>query len=84
MMDGFIHWPKPYLLLSATYDEVLSWMTNIWIIITWYVIVIATLQIHNTLNFFPQGMTKNVGLTFSVGDTTPRFTNIIEQENWNW
>ena len=25
-MDEFIHRPKPYLLLSSTYDEILSWM----------------------------------------------------------
>jgi hypothetical protein len=29
-MDEFIHWPKPYLLLSATYDEILSWMNERW------------------------------------------------------
>jgi hypothetical protein len=29
-MDAFIHWSKPYLLLSATYDETLSWMIEIW------------------------------------------------------
>ena len=28
-----------------------------------------------------QGMTYNVGLTFSGGDTTPRFTINIEQDN---
>ena len=28
-----------------------------------------------------QGMTNNVGLTFSVGDTTPQFTISIEQDN---
>ena len=26
MMDEFICWPKPYLLLSATCFEILSWM----------------------------------------------------------
>ena len=26
MMDEFIHWAKLYLLLSATFDETLSWM----------------------------------------------------------
>ena len=31
-----------------------------------------------------QGMTDDVGLTSSVGDTTPRFTISIEQENHNW
>ena len=30
MMDEFIHWPKPYLLLSPTCDEILSWMIEIW------------------------------------------------------
>ena len=30
MMDEFIHWPKPYLLLSATCDEILSWTIEIW------------------------------------------------------
>ena len=29
-MDEFIHWPKPYVLLSATCDEMLSWMIEIW------------------------------------------------------
>ena len=28
--DEFIHWPKPYLLFSATCDEMLSWMIEIW------------------------------------------------------
>ena len=31
-----------------------------------------------------QGMTNNVGLTFSVGDTILQFTINIKQENWNW
>ena len=30
MMDEFIHWPKPSLLLSSTCDELLSWMIKIW------------------------------------------------------
>jgi hypothetical protein len=30
---------------------------------------------------FLQGMTNNIGSTFSVGDTTPRFTISIEQNN---
>ena len=29
MMDEFIHWLKPYLLLSATCDEMLSWVIEI-------------------------------------------------------
>ena len=35
MMDAFIHWPKPYLLLPTTCDEILSWMIEIWMEITW-------------------------------------------------
>jgi hypothetical protein len=30
---------------------------------------------------FLQGMTNNVGLAFSVGDTTPQFTINIEQDD---
>ena len=30
MMDEFIHWPKPHLLSSTTYDEMLLWMIEIW------------------------------------------------------
>ena len=29
-------------------------------------------------------MTNNIGLTFSVGDTSPQFTISIEQDNNNW
>ena len=29
MVDEFIHWPKPYLLLSSTYDETLLWMITL-------------------------------------------------------
>ena len=30
MMDEFIHWPYPYLHLSTTCDEILSWMIGNW------------------------------------------------------
>jgi hypothetical protein len=30
MVDEFIHWPKPYILLSATCDEILSRVITIW------------------------------------------------------
>ena len=30
MMDEFIHWPKPYLLLLATCGEMLLWMIEVW------------------------------------------------------
>jgi len=80
MMVEFIHWSKPYFLLSITCDEMLSWMIEIW------------MKNHsvsdsncNTINLNPlkilQEMTNNVGLAFSVGDTTPRFTISIEEDN---
>ena len=73
MMDEFIHWPKPYLLLSATCDEILSWVIEVW------------MKNHlvsdgncNTVNLDPppnflkkRGMTNNVGLAFIVGDIVP-------------
>ena len=30
VIDEFFGWPKPCLLLSATCDEILSWMVGIW------------------------------------------------------
>jgi hypothetical protein len=30
MIDEFIHWPKPYLLLLVTCDETLSWKIETW------------------------------------------------------
>ena len=30
MMDDFIHWSKPYLLLSKTCDEILPWIIKNW------------------------------------------------------
>ena len=31
MIDELIQHLKSYLLLSATYDEILSWMIDIWV-----------------------------------------------------
>ena len=85
-MDEYIHWPKPYLLLSATCDEMLSWMINIWM--KNYLVRDSNCNTANLHSPPPkkkqktkQGMTNNVGLTFSVGDTIPRFTISIEQDN---
>ena len=71
MMDEFIHRPKPYILLSTTCDEILSWMIEIW------------MKNHlindsncNTINLLSP---NNVGFIFSVGDTIPRFTISTEQ-----
>jgi hypothetical protein len=35
VMDEFIHWPKPYLLLSTTCDETVPWMIEVGKKITW-------------------------------------------------
>ena len=80
MMDEFIHWPKPYLLLSATCDEILSWMIEIWMTNH---LVTATSQIYNLSNKL-QGVTNDVGLTLGVGGIIPWFTVRIEQANQNW
>jgi hypothetical protein len=68
--------------LSATCDELLSWMIEIWMNnhLVQQLTVIATLEIYSPLENL-QGMINIVGLTFSVGDTMPRFTNSIEQDN---
>ena len=29
-MDEFTRWPKPFALLPTIFDEILSWMTRIW------------------------------------------------------
>ena len=77
MIDEFIRWPKPYFLLSATYDEILSWMTEIWMKNH-----LVSASICNTVNVSSppklQGMTINGGLTFSVGDTILRFAISVE------
>ena len=70
MMDEFIHWPKPYLLLSATCDEILSWMIEIWM--KNHSVSESNCNIVNP---------NNGGLAFSVGDTTLRFTISIEQDS---
>ena len=30
MKDEFMYWPKPYFLFRTMYDEILSWMIEIW------------------------------------------------------
>jgi hypothetical protein len=79
-MDEFLHWPKFYLLLSSTCDEKLSWMIRIWM--NNHLVSDSNLQDHKSI--IPaktlQGMTNNIGSTFSVGDTTPRITVSDEQD----
>ena len=81
MMDEFIHWPKPYLLLSTTGDEILSWM-----IVIWMKNGLVSDSNCDTINLQSpppklQGTSNNVGLAFGVGDTTPQFAVSIEQDN---
>ena len=75
MTDDFIHWSQPYPPLSSTCDQILSWMFDIWV------------KRHsvsdsdcNTANLQLEGMTNNVGLTFSDGDVIPRIKISIEQD----
>ena len=77
-MDEFFHWPKPYLLLSTTSDEILLWMISNWM----KNYMLSDSKCSTVTYYAPknlQGMTHNVGLTFSVGDTTLRFAINIEQ-----
>ena len=75
MIDEFIHWPTPYLLLSRACDEILEWMIEFWMENH-----MGSNIDYNIVNPYPppkkkvQGMTNNVGLKFSVGDTIPQFT----------
>ena len=81
-MDEFIHSSQPYLLLLAICDEILSRMIEIWkknhLVSDSFC---NTVNLQSPPNKKLQGMTNNVGLTFSVGDTIPRFTISIEQDN---
>ena len=68
MMDEFIDWPKPCLLLSATCGWMLSWMIKLWMKnslrkrqwLQHYKSIISPKKL--------QGTTKNVGLRISVDD----------------
>jgi hypothetical protein len=81
MDDGSIsHWPKPYLLLSGTCDEILSWMIENWMknhLVSDNNCSIAHLNSLKKLC----GMINNFGLTFSVGDTLLWFTLSIEKDS---
>ena len=71
---------NPTFSLLATRDEILSWMIE-----TWMEKHLVSDSNCNSLNPNPpknlQGMTINVRLAFSVGDTTPRLTISHEQDN---
>jgi lipoprotein signal peptidase len=72
MMVEVIHW------LSTICDEILTWMIEIWMEKQ----LVSDTNCNNIIpQFFLQEMTNNVGLTFSVGDTQPSFTNSSEQDN---
>jgi hypothetical protein len=77
MMDEFKRWSKSYLLLLATYDEILSWLIEIWM--KKYLVSNSNCKYNPPKKL--QGMKNNVRITFSVGDTTPRFTIGIERDD---
>ena len=84
MMDGFIRWPKPYLLLPTTCDELLSWMLEFR--------TKNHLVSHSNCNvvillspyLFLQGMTHNVGVTLLLVTLHYDLQLVIEQDNQNW
>ena len=76
IMDEFIHWSKSTFFCQQL---VTQYMIEIW------------MENHlisdsgcNNINLQSPKMTNNVGLAFSVTDTTPCFTINIEQDNENW
>ena len=79
-MDEFIYWPKPYILLSTTFDEILSWRIEYWMKNH-----LVSDNNYNTVDlWFPKKittLTNNVGLTFSVGGIIQQFTISIDQDN---
>ena len=70
---------KPYLLVSATCDEILSYMIE-----NWMKIPLVSDSYINTVSLQSlqkiTGITSHVGTTFSVHDTIPWFTIGIEQD----
>ena len=71
----FIHWPKPYLSLSATCDEILSWMIEMWM--RDYLVSDSYCNIVNPQKEL-QGMRSIVGLVFT------RATSHTSQGAWPW
>ena len=76
MMDESIHCPKPYRLLSPTWDEILSWVVETWMKNH---LVSDGIVIYNTyfILFYKEWL-NNVGLTFSVDDTISWLTISFE------
>jgi hypothetical protein len=77
---GSFNGQNPNLLLLATCDKILSWMIEIWMenhLVSDSNCNAVNLQ--SPINL-PR-MTVNVGLPFSVGDTIPRFTISMDQDN---
>ena len=79
-MHEFIYWPKPYLFLSVTHDFILSWMTGIWMRHHLESDSNCNIVIDNPPKNI-QGLTNNVGLRFTVGDTLLRFTISVGEDN---
>ena len=58
MMNEFIHWPKPYLLMSATHDEILSSQTFDILYIYIYIILQPHTQWYKKFPSKANGRTK--------------------------
>ena len=70
------------LLLLATCDEILSWRIENWM--KHHLVSDSNCNIVNLIlpsNFFYEEWQIMLGLTFSVGETMPRFTMSIVQDN---
>ena len=68
-----MHWLKSYFPFSTTRDEILSLMIEIWM----ENCLVSDSNCNIVRPYYPQtlqGATNIVGLTFSVGETTTRFT----------
>ena len=81
-MDECIHWPKPYLLSSATCDEILSWMIEIWM--KSHLVGDSKLQHCKSItppNNYKEWQTMLGEHLISVGDTILQFTISVEQDN---
>ena len=71
---------EPYLLLSTTCYEILSWMIGISMNFHFVSDSMCTIINLQSLKISTRN-DNNVGLTFSVGDNIPRFIISVEQGN---
>jgi len=72
---------NPTFLLSTTCNEMLSLMIENWMKNHLVSDHICNTIVYNPPKRFTKKMAYNVGLTFSVGNTTSQFSTSIEQDN---